>query len=301
MKGRSFVLIGNPHAGRGHAARVLANTADALLAAGAATRGELSTSIEHARELADGAAAAGEVAVAIGGDGLVRAVAAGASLHRGTVGIVPCGRGNDFARMVGIADVAASIRVLLEAQPRPVDCIAVTTGTADGATDSSYEVAIGNVYLGFDSLSNVLANDMTVNLGPFVYTLSALRVALTMRPLIFRLVVDGVPLEYVGSGVVVANSSFYGRGVPVAPGADVHDGVLDVLTFEQVNRRSRVATMLALRFGRHVGRTGVRHLRARKVEVRIEPPLEAYSDGDPIARTPLTASVLPGEIELLRP
>lgn len=318
MSDRRFVVIANPHAGRGQAEVVLRQVVAALQAAGAQAGGELTTSIEHAADLAGAAAADGAVAVAVGGDGLVRAVAAGASRHHGTVGLVPAGRGNDFARTVGIAkdDVDRSIRTLLEAEPRPTDCIAVTGGAprlagapnrtppahAPGSPDGAVtDVALGNVYAGFDSLSNVTANALRFNLGEFSYTYAALRVALTMPVLDLAVTVDGERHAYRGSGVAIGNSRFYGGNVPFAPDADVHDGLLDVVMFEQTGARSRVATLWSMRSGAHLGREGVRVVRGTEVHVAITPTLEAYADGDPIAHTPLTATVMPGAIGLLRP
>lgn len=289
---RTFALIANPHAGRGRAGDVVRTTEALLHSAGAESRAELTTSIEHAEQLAAEAAGAGEIAVAVGGDGLVRAVAAGASRHEGTIGIVPAGRGNDFARTVGIAkgNVEAAVATLLTAEARPTDCIAVND-----------RVALGNVYIGFDSLTNVAANALRVNLGQFSYTYAALRVALTMAPLQFAIEVDGVRRTFTGSGVAVASSIYYGGAVPVAPTADPHDGILDVVTFAITGRRRRVATLLAMRSGAHLGRAGVDHVRAREITIEVTPVLEAYSDGDPIARAPLHVRVMPGAIGLLRP
>lgn len=319
MSDRRFVVIANPHAGRGQAEVVLRQVVAALQEAGAQAGGELTTSIGHAADLAGAAAADGVVAVAVGGDGLVRAVAAGASRHRGTVGLVPAGRGNDFARTVGIAkdDLPGSIRTLLEAESRPTDCIAVTGAAprlpgasnrnppthAPGAADDETvtDVALGNVYAGFDSLSNVTANALRFNLGEFSYTYAALRVALTMPVLDLAVTVDGERHAYRGSGVAIGNSRFYGGNVPFAPDADVHDGLLDVVMFAQTGARSRVATLWSMRSGTHLGREGVRVVRGREVRIEITPTLEAYSDGDPIAHTPLTARVMPGAIGLLRP
>ncbi|MDO9353629.1 MAG: diacylglycerol kinase family protein, partial [Solirubrobacteraceae bacterium] len=230
-------------------------------------------------------------AVAVGGDGLVRAVAAGASRHGGTVGIVPAGRGNDFARTVGITkDVPAAVLTLLTADPRPTDCIAVND-----------RVALGNVYIGFDSLTNVAANQLRVNLGQFSYAYAALRVALTMPPLDFAIEVDGVRRTFTGSGVAVASSVYYGGAIPLAPTADPHDGLLDVVTFGFTGRRTRVTALLAMRRGGHIDRPDVDHARAREVRIEVDPVLEAYSDGDPIAPAPLHVRVLPGAINLLRP
>lgn len=291
MEPRTFVLIANPHAGRGRAVGVLQRAGALLRDAGADVRLELTSSIGHARELAAEAAAAGRVAVAVGGDGLVRAVAAGASEHAGTIGVVPAGRGNDFARTAGITkDVPANVALLLTAEPRPTDCLAIGD-----------EVALGSVCLGFDSLSNALANDLRWNLGQFSYVYAALRVALSMPALRIDLTVDGVSRSFTGIGVTVASSVYYGGGVPVAPPADIHDGLLDVITFEQRGRLSRIPALLALRRGSHLRRDDVHHLRGRVVEVGADRRIEAYCDGDPVAHPPYTVRVLPGAIGLLAP
>jgi diacylglycerol kinase (ATP) len=307
----AFLLLANPHAGRGLAVQRVHEASRALRAAGARSQAEVTESIEHATELAAGAAADGRVAVAVGGDGLARAVAAGAAQHdggSGLVGLIPAGRGNDFARAVGLpTDLRGAVQVLLDGNARRTDCIAVTPSPGpDAAATATPQVeaprtALGNVYLGFDSLSNVAANRQPIHLGRYSYSAAALRVALTMPALAFSLVVDGEPVDFVGSGVAIASSAYYGGAVQVAPGADPHDGLLDLVLFEQTTRRDRVATLLALRKGEHVTRPGVRTLQASRIDVRVDPPLEAYADGDPIATAPFTAEVRPGAIRLLRP
>jgi diacylglycerol kinase (ATP) len=297
-----FVVIGNPHAGRGRAAETVATVVMTLRVAGVQARGELTTSIGNATKLAAEAARDSHVAVAVGGDGLLRAIVAGAARHNGIVGIIPAGRGNDYARTLGMpSKVDAGIRVLLESSPRPADCIAVALGATKDCLRNHHDVAIGNVYIGFDSISNVLANNMPVNLGPLTYKFAALHAALTMPQLTFRLMIDGHPYEYAGSGVAIANSCFYGAGIPLAPSADLHDGMLDVLMFEQTNRRARIANMLAMRQGAHLNRGDVHHVRAKEIQVCVDPPIEAFSDGDLMCRSPLTAHVMPGAIQLLRP
>jgi len=288
--------VANPHAGRGRAAEIVREVVTGLRRAGAAAEGVLTTSAGQATELSADAVMNGVVPVAVGGDGLLRAVAAGAARKAGTIGIVPAGRGNDFARMVGMTNnVKASIEVLLTARSRPVDLIAVTD--ARGQTD----VAIGNVYLGFDSLSNVLANKTRFRLGRFGYKFAALQAAMTMCPISFHLQLDGVPNEFTGSGVAIANSGFYGAGVRLAPMADVHDGLLDVVLFESTTRRGIIAAMIAMTRGRHFERSDVRHQLARSIRVQAQPAMLSYSDGDPMCPTPFAATVLPGAIGLLRP
>src|SRR4051794_3405198 len=116
---RDVALIVNPAAGDGRALRALPQMEHALRALGLRVRLAHTRDIEHARELGRAAGAAGEVAAALGGDGLVGAVADGLRetgsdpARPGLLAILPGGRGNDFARTLGIprdpASAAATI------------------------------------------------------------------------------------------------------------------------------------------------------------------------------------------------
>ena len=70
---------------------------------------------EHAREAARSAAALGETVIAIGGDGLLRPVAAELRGTDSALAIVPGGRGNDLARVLKIPnDTAEATRIAVE-------------------------------------------------------------------------------------------------------------------------------------------------------------------------------------------
>ena len=71
---RDVHLIVNPSAGAGRAAKLLPDVEAALRSHGLAFRVDRTTSIEHARELAQSAREAGAVAAAMGGDGIAGAV-----------------------------------------------------------------------------------------------------------------------------------------------------------------------------------------------------------------------------------
>ena len=62
--------------------------------------------LPHARELAIEAAHAGETAVTLGGDGLAGAVAdALREVPGALLGVLPGGRGNDLARVLGLPGI----------------------------------------------------------------------------------------------------------------------------------------------------------------------------------------------------
>ena len=122
---RDLCLIVNPTAGAGRAAKLLGAVEAELRSMGLRFRVERTTSMEHARECARSAAAAGEIAAAMGGDGLTGAVAGELRDGAGVLAVLPGGRGNDFARKLGIpADPVAACALLRSAEKR-IDLAAI--------------------------------------------------------------------------------------------------------------------------------------------------------------------------------
>src|SRR5437588_12336099 len=98
----ALTLIANPAAAGGRAKRHLPALRARLDALGLEPEVELTRDLDHARELTRAAALAGRVAVGFGGDGLLGAIAGALAGTDGVLGVLPGGRGNDFARALGI-------------------------------------------------------------------------------------------------------------------------------------------------------------------------------------------------------
>lgn len=150
----SFCLVVNPAACGGRCERRLPEVLGALADGGVRdVRVCPTTSLGHAVSLAEEATARHETVVAVGGDGLVGTLAGAVSRAGGVLGIIPAGRGNDFAHMLGIpARPAEAAAALLGGEPRTVDLIGVQSG--DGQ-----ELAVaGSVYLGIPSEGGEIAN-----------------------------------------------------------------------------------------------------------------------------------------------
>ena len=92
----------NPASAGGRALKALPQVHEILDRLSATHRTVTTRSIDHAYEEAVGAAEAGETVVALGGDGLLRPLAGALKNTGSALAIVPCGRGNDLARMLGI-------------------------------------------------------------------------------------------------------------------------------------------------------------------------------------------------------
>jgi YegS/Rv2252/BmrU family lipid kinase len=285
-------VIVNPFAGGGRTARELGAVQAALDALGLAHHVERTTSLDHARELAATAARTGEIAVAFGGDGLIGAVADALRHTDGVLGVLPGGRGNDFARMLGLpASSSEACEVLAHGEVRRLDLGVVGDQTF-----------IGIASCGFDSDANRIANETTVVRGRMVYAYGLLRALAGWRPAAFTVTVDDAPPRTVsGYTVAVANSRYYGGGMMLAPDATLDDGILDVVMILQTSKPNFLRRAPSVFTGAHVRLDNVEVLRGRTINIAASRPFVMYADGDPIAELPVTVGVLPAAVQTLVP
>lgn len=273
---RRFALLVNPASAGGRALEALPHVHSTLDELGAVHRTVTTRSIDHAYEEAGRAAAEGETVVALGGDGLLRPIAGALKHADAAVAVVPCGRGNDFARVLGIpTDAAAAARVAVEGEERLVD-----VGDVEGTP------FVGIASFGFDSECNRVANETRLVKGNAVYVYSALRVLASWKPARFTVSVDGEHHEITGYSVAVGNSKAFGGGMIVFPQAELDDGRLDVMLVSDSPRLRYVSGLIKTFKGRHVDSPYLEFLRGEEIEVSSGRPFVIYADGDPIGATP---------------
>jgi YegS/Rv2252/BmrU family lipid kinase len=290
---REIALIVNPSAGGGRAARALPRVEARLRTLGIRAEIDATRDLDHAAELAVAAARRGLVVVTLSGDGMLGKVAGALTEVPGAVlGVLPGGRGNDFARVVGIPlDAEAACDVIATGEPRALDL-----GQAAGTP------YIGIASLGFDSEANRIANEAPARLGQLVYLYGALRALATWKPADFAIEVDGQRLRFTGWGIAMANSKAYGGGMFVAPDAELDDGALDVVRLEGSTKPHFLRSVLPKVFkGEHVHDPSVHVLRGTVVRVEADRPFVVYADGDPVGELPMTFRALPGAVQMLLP
>jgi len=130
----------------------------------------------HAIDLASNAAEAGATVVAAaGGDGtlneVVRGIEAVGALDSVTVGAIPCGTGNNFARNIGITGIKQAFEVLGDGERRQVDlafangrpfinsCVGGLTAEASAATSPALKRRFGSTGYLISTLQTVRSFD----------------------------------------------------------------------------------------------------------------------------------------------
>lgn len=288
---RRFLLLVNPAAAAGRALKRLPLVAAEFERLGAPHRVVETRGLDHARQEAAAAAAAGETVAALGGDGILRPLLDVLKDTDSALAILPGGRGNDLARVLGIpTEPAEAARLAVEGAERLLD-VAYVEGTP----------FLGIASFGFDSDANRIANDARFIRGNLVYLYAALRALVQWQPARFEVSVDGVHHELSGYSVAVANSQAYGGGMFVAPQARLDDGLLDVVATGEAPKGRFLRTLPKVFKGAHLDDPSVSCFRGARIEVSADRPFEIYADGDPIGAVPASVRVEPRCLRVIAP
>ncbi|MEC3979365.1 sphingosine kinase, partial [Amycolatopsis sp. H20-H5] len=152
---------------------------------------------------------------------------------------------------------------------------------------------------GFDACVNERANRLPWPAGPRRYDLAILAelAAFHARPVLIRTEAESLDLD--ATLIAVANTPFYGGGIPICPAADPADGLFDVTVVGKATRRELLSMLPRLRAGKHLTHPAVRTLRAREVHLEgVGWPV--YADGEPIGALPTGLRCEPGALTVVQ-
>ena len=291
-------LLTNPMAGHGNAPHAAERAVARFQERGVDVTEIVGRDAQHARDLVEGAINNGTDALVVaGGDGVI-SLALQALAHSDIpLGIIPAGTGNDHAREYGIpvGDPAAAADVIVAGHTETID-LGLIRASDDTTTWFGTVAATG-----FDSLVSDRVNRMRWPHGRMRYNLAIVAELSQLRPLPFRLVLDG-DREIVTDLTLAAfgNTRSYGGGMLICPDADHADGLLDITMVSSGSRLKLVRLFPTIFTGTHVELDEVTTARARKIWVEC-PGINAYADGEYACPLPAEISAMPGALTIFRP
>ncbi|MEX0972566.1 MAG: diacylglycerol kinase family protein [Solirubrobacterales bacterium] len=286
-----LALLVNPASAHGRTLKLLPRLERELDSRRIPFRVERTRGLEHGVERALRAAEADETPVVVSGDGLIGAVGGALAGSDTPLGIVPGGRGNDLARVLGIpSEPEAAVATLAAGETRRID-----VGEVNG------ERFLGIVSVGFDSDANRLANETRWLRGNLVYAYAGVRTLFGWKPARFTLRVGEERERFTGYSVSVANNKAFGGGMFVAPDADLADGEFDVVTVGDVGKLRFLSNLPKVFKGTHVDEDEVRVFRASRLELSASRPFPVYADGEHLTDLPAKLRVLPRALSVIVP
>ncbi|UCZ51980.1 diacylglycerol kinase family lipid kinase [Bacillus shivajii] len=227
--------------------------------------------------------------IAVGGDGTIHHVANELAYQDVSLGVIPAGSGNDFARSLGIPmDWMKALKRILINETRQVDllhtgkqyCLTVTGIGLDGMVAKNVNRSSYKRYLNH------------FKLGGLSYAFCLLETLKSYQPTDIELTIDGETQKFTDVWLVaVANAPNYAGGIAICPEASFNDGLLDLCIVQRMSKWELLNLFPKAYKGKHITKENVTILKGREVHITSEKPIFIHSDGEPMMESPISLRI----------
>ncbi len=244
----------------------------------------------HACELTKEAVAEGmDAVIAVGGDGTVNEIARSLAGTSTSLGIIPCGSGNGFARHLGIPiNAAKAIEFINTSEP-----ISVDYGKINGIP---FFCTCG---IGFDALVSKKFAEGS-HRGYVSYITQTLHEYLAYRPDIYEIEDENGTIKSKAFLIACGNAAQYGNDYYIAPHASMRDGLLNITIlepFHAVDVPVIVGQVLNNKADRN---SHIKTFKSKSLRIRRQNPGTAHYDGEPIELgTDILIEIVPAGLRVL--
>jgi len=260
---------------------------------------ELSTDLEDSADV-----------ITVGGDGTVNEVLNGLRLLAPvTLGYIPSGTGNDFARSMHISQnpVRAIRNFVRERRVEFLDYGVLTCG--DGETVRRFVNSTG---AGYDAAvcSGIAKAKRSANgrfpfnpFGRFSYVLEGIRQFLLARPSRGYIILDGDRRVEFNNILFVSSHihPFEGGGFRFATYADPKDGMLEICVISGKNKLALIPVLCSGRWKGLKSRRGVRLFQCREAHIHLDRGMPVHTDGEVIRnQTDMDVRCVQQQLRVLR-
>lgn len=221
--------------------------------------------------------------IAIGGDGLVNLCLQYLARSGITLGVIPAGTGNDFARAVGVNGLSVNKIFDLYTKSDPAE---IDLGLVKSQSSERWFVQV--LSTGFDAEVNSRANKIRWPKGKSKYTIATVRTLAKFRPITYEIEMDGHKLSQSAMLFTIANGETYGGGMRICPGASNSDGIFELLLVRPVSRFVLLTIFPKVFKGNHIPHQKIDTYQAK--EVKISASTSSYADGEYVANLPITVT-----------
>lgn len=248
-----------------------------------------------------------EQIIACGGDGTIHEVANGILENGGAtgrsplLGILSLGTGSDLIKSLGIpSNPMRQMEVLLGSHETRIDVGEMEYAVGKGR-EKRFFLNIADAGFGADVLRR-LGNSRSLWGRKLAYLLATLRSYIHRKPTEMTITADGKPVwSEKALLVAVANGKSFGGGMQIAPQAELHDGLLDLVILRDLPSRWLPIALPSLYLKKIAALPQVQIQRAKRIEISSKEEVFLDIDGERIGSLPVTFKIHPASLRVRIP
>jgi diacylglycerol kinase (ATP) len=293
-------LLVNPYAGKRKGRSIGVHAKALLEQEGKNVEIHFSAYSGHLIKIAQGIEAKpNDVFAVVGGDGSLSEVITGRkNLDQervDTFGLIPAGTGNSVANDLGIPSTEVAVQSIVNGMRQKMDLakVEMVEGLPGSEKGQTVRYSHNLVTWGLGVDSTIKAEKMRW-MGPIRYDVGILMAIMANNRRHATLTIDGVTMDDDFTLFLIQNSQTGGSMLPLAPGASLDDGLMDIGILKKMTRRDVLKAFGMLKSeGRHVFHPRVDYHRFKTLSIETPIPAAINVDGENIGSTPLKMEVLP--------
>lgn len=239
------------------------------------------------KELIDGGATK---IVVLGGDGTLHEVINGFdNFENVTLGLVPCGTGNDFAYALGLPkDPQKAIDLIIDGTPQFTDFMQMPTVRGINVIGMGIDV---DVLVSYNKLKRK---------NKFGYTWCLIKTLFNFDFVEFNAEVDGKTTAYRSFIAAIANGSVFGGGIPICPVANPTDKKLNFVAVKEIKGIKIVHALLKLMRGKVLTLKQSSETPCEHVKITCDKSYVVNVDGELYADIPFDVQIVSDKLKMYR-
>lgn len=246
-----------------------------------------------------------DVVLAAGGDGTVHQVINGVlqereqSINLPTLGIIPIGSGNDFARTLQLkANGEQLVSLLKKNQPQLIDVGKISFHAYTGQREERYFINEVDIGMGPDVVKKVLASGRPFG-SAAAYYLAILSNFFTYKPFQAKIKTPTWAWEGKIRTLVVANGKYYGHGYCIGPAAKPNDGLFSTFIAGNISVMDFIRLSGKLKQEARLQLEDIFYNDTISAELTATNPAVVEADGELLGLLPAEITLLPKRIRFL--
>lgn len=230
-----------------------------------------------------------DLVIAIGGDGTINEVASSLVNTETTLGIIPVGSGNGFARSLKIpSKVDAACRLISENRVYSIDV---------GKANERYFFLVAGV--GFDAAVGKSFDDFNHG-GLLSYIYIGFREFWRFKPEKIRISFGNTCREFSPFIAAIANGQQYGNEAVIAPDAKLNDGLFDICIFPPFTAIQFLRAASKIFNGKADQVPGSEFYKSNEVVIERDAPGYVNIDGEPVMEdATVKITILPKSLKVI--